>query len=697
MRRILGTFGAVATVASLTAVGCGPELDAPVGDDSASTSATSPTAVAPVQTATVALAEFEGFADPATGRFEIERVTSIDPYPQLAAIYEGHGIRTIGQGISVAPQPTLPLSEPAPWCTGRIVTDGTAGSNPPDSFELLTLPGSIAFSPAGDAPNSLCITPGLSTISSFLYGAQGVFCAEVRAHNFYDVPWNRVHAQLYQFSGGSGFSPYALGLGTSVNTNDFGGVVLPEYAGLPDPGGAIALWSYGDLAAGGGAGSSSDQVWTFRRASSGTSAFRFRGRVVGNVAENCGTLDINEDCDPLDRADNACRLYATGATCTDDRDCVSYACSIVPGASTGVCEDECAAGLYGIACQFECPGGITNVCSGNGSCDDGRSSGATGACACATNFYGADCSIACSAGQTWTQAGGCQNPPPAVLPASRYYATYGAVCALSGDGSVVRCVGPEAGTPWTPVQRSPLVGSRYLAAHGSYQHSCGLREVDGAVECWGANVSYGIPDVKTPPVGLRYTAIHTGYYTTCGILSDGRLDCWGTNLEFPTGIRASQNGSPFVAISGTYTGRCALRADGVVECFGNPSYYPSVRAPSTASPFVHLSGGEYITCAMRADSVVECWGSDQGVGATPPSIASSTAAPFVSISSGALHTCARRADGTMQCWGYNAYGQAPVTSGGVWDEVVAGLLVTCRSAGASVSCIGSFSGTYTLP
>jgi hypothetical protein len=420
MSQSRSVFAAAVAFASLAIASCAPEIDAPEpGEATASTPETSATA-APVRTATVALAEFEGFADPATGRFEIERVTSIDPYPQLAAIYEGNGIRTIGQGISVTPQPTLPLSEPAPWCTGRIVNDGAIGTNPPDSFELLTLTGSIGFSAAGDVPNPLCVTPGLSSISSLFYGIEGVFCARVRAQNFYSVPWSRVHAQLYQFSGGSGFSPYALGLGTSVNTNDGLGVALPEYAALPEPGGAIAVWDYGELAAGGAA----EQVWTFRRASSGTSAFRFRGRVVGNVAENCGTLDVNEDCDPLDRADNACRLYEVDEVCTDDRDCVSYVCNIAPGASTGVCDDECAAGLYGIACQFECPGGINNVCSGNGSCDDGRSSGATGACTCAANHYGADCSIACTAGQTWTEAGGCVDPaPPVVAQCSQPYAT----------------------------------------------------------------------------------------------------------------------------------------------------------------------------------------------------------------------------------------------------------------------------------
>jgi hypothetical protein len=446
MHRNRVSFSAVVALLALSTAHCASEIGTSGDADRAPAAVTPGAVVAPVQTATVALAEFEGFADPATGRFEIERVTSIDPYPQLAAIYEGNGIRTIGQGISVTPQPTLPLSEPAPWCTGRIVNDGAIGTNPPDSFELLTLTGSIGFSAAGDVPNPLCVTPGLSSISSLFYGIEGVFCARVRAQNFYSVPWSRVHAQLYQFSGGSGFSPYALGLGTSVNTNDGLGVALPEYAALPEPGGAIAVWDYGELAAGGAA----EQVWTFRRASSGTSAFRFRGRVVGSVAENCGTLDVNEDCDPLDRADNACRLYATGATCTDDRDCVSYACSIVPGASTGVCEDECAAGLYGIACQFECPGGINNVCSGNGSCDDGRSSGATGACTCAANHYGADCSIACTAGQTWTEAGGCVDPaPPVVAQCSQPYATLNDPTRnTSYPAAATNCDGYLGGLQW---------------------------------------------------------------------------------------------------------------------------------------------------------------------------------------------------------------------------------------------------------
>ncbi len=51
---------------------------------------------------------------------------------------------------------------------------------------------------------------------------------------------------------------------------------------------------------------------------------------------------------------------------------------------------ECLPGYYGHSCRDVCPGGIENICSGNGTCDDGANG--TGVCDCNDAISGDDCS-----------------------------------------------------------------------------------------------------------------------------------------------------------------------------------------------------------------------------------------------------------------------------------------------------------------
>jgi hypothetical protein len=301
----------------------------------------------------IPLAEFVGRANTVTGEFVIEQITFFDPLPQLQASYGTETLRTVGQAVA----------EPAPWCTGRIVHDRNPGSNPPDTFELWPDPASVAFAGPGGPVPERCATGDQS-----LYLADGVFCVAVRAMNFFGIPWTGVHTQLYTYYGGAEHAPYGLGLGTSVSTVDpETGEILPQYANLPEPGDTLALWRHGDLDANGGEATA---VWTFRNAAAGP--FRFSGRVIGHVAENCATATIDEDCDgrPL----NGCRTFEADVACISDSDCVSSVCN------DGLCADGCLLGLFGSVCENECPGGTRDPCSGRGVCDDGRTG--SGSCTC---------------------------------------------------------------------------------------------------------------------------------------------------------------------------------------------------------------------------------------------------------------------------------------------------------------------------
>lgn len=592
-----GTGALVATGACLAmATGCGPAGNEPVSWLEATGSPEVPV------TATVALAEFEGYANPSTGEFSVQVVRTFDPHVQLQAIYEGHGLRTIGQAGTLV-GPGGPAAEPAPWCTGRVVNDGTAGSNPVDTFELYTDPATIAAALPGDP-----IPPVCAVGNQAQYPGLGVFCATVRAMNFNTMGWSEVHAQLYKFDGSPDLKPYSLGQGTSVVTVDElnDGETLPQYTNLPDPGDELALWRYGDLAADGG---SATQVWSFQNASQ-AGGFNFRGRVIGHVAENCDTPDINEDCDPLGRGDNACRLYLAGAECTHDSDCLSMLCT------DDVCADGCRDGLWGASCQYECPGGYANACSGNGVCNDGNAPSADGTCVCDANFYGADCSVGCDADEVWSEATGCE---PRKCPDG--------LLDFYGDG--VACIGVD----------EVSVGT---------DHSCAIAD-DGTLWCWGANDrgQLGVGDTvdraeATQVAGewADWTAVEVGAAHTCGLRGASTLYCWGDGTFGQLG-----NGT---------SGAAALASS------------PSLLA---GSGWTAVSAGAQHTCALRAGEMF-CWGlTSYGRLGVPvlraiepaPDRAVQGGASWVSVDVGTTHSCGIRAgagtERTLWCWGEGFAGQ----------------------------------------
>jgi hypothetical protein len=308
--------------------------------------------------APLVLAEFEGYADPASGEFRIERVDPVDIASQIATRRANGGLVTIDQSLPAAS-----------WCTGTIRTDPDPLTNPPNSFQLYTIPGSIAGALAADpfVVPPQCDVPG--SIQLF-YASEGVFCAAVEVRNFYAGPWQEVHAQLYVFNGLFGQSAYTDGLGTGA----------ADPGTLPAPGAEKGLWRYGTI--GGGGTDPETVVWTFRNDGN---PFRFRGRIVGQLDEIDNGLD--DDCDGV--IDDELREFATGDACTDPLDCISFLCT------GGTCEAGCADGMYGATCA-DCPGGYgVDQCFGNGSCSDGP--GGDGSCTCSPGFHPTtNCEDSCS-------------------------------------------------------------------------------------------------------------------------------------------------------------------------------------------------------------------------------------------------------------------------------------------------------------
>jgi len=108
-------------------------------------------------------------------------------------------------------------------------------------------------------------------------------------------------------------------------------------------------------------------------------------------------------------------------------------------------------------------------------------------------------------------------------------------------------------------------------------------------------------------------------------MTDGTLDCWGSDTSSPGNVWYGQSSPP----AGTYT---------------------------------EVTAGYNHGCALAADESVSCWGSDltghEGPGwtgqATPP------AGSYVQVVGGGSFSCALDVDDRITCWGDNTYGQLDV-------------------------------------
>ena len=134
-----------------------------------------------------------------------------------------------------------------------------------------------------------------------------------------------------------------------------------------------------------------------------------------------------------------------------------------------------------------------------------------------------------------------------------------------------------------------------IAAGG--KHTC-YRDGEGIVQCWGANgdADKGQAD---PPDGA-FAAISAGYEHTCGIRDDGgEIECWGDNTA---GQSAPPAGS-FAAVDAGRAHTCGLRDDGAAACWGS-NEYGQTDAPDGA--FTAISAGGEHSCGLRDDGRVEC-------------------------------------------------------------------------------------------
>jgi alpha-tubulin suppressor-like RCC1 family protein len=208
----------------------------------------------------------------------------------------------------------------------------------------------------------------------------------------------------------------------------------------------------------------------------------------------------------------------------------------------------------------------------------------------------------------------------------------GVVCwGLNTDGQT----GTGASTPhpeWYIPQRV-AGGRRYSAvaagghtpappSGGVRGHACALT-LDGAVFCWGSNVSPEAPDRSEECAGqlcrkgparvqteIRFTAIAATDFETCAISESRDLYCW-SDTRFVHAIPNAQ-GMSSLAVD---WGSCGLDQDGAAFCLTGtvPAEPPgsaslSMVAEAPGLRFRQLAGAWMYSCGVTDQDIAWCWG-----------------------------------------------------------------------------------------
>jgi alpha-tubulin suppressor-like RCC1 family protein len=161
---------------------------------------------------------------------------------------------------------------------------------------------------------------------------------------------------------------------------------------------------------------------------------------------------------------------------------------------------------------------------------------------------------------------------------------------------------------------------------------------------------------------------------SCAVLSDGKVECWGTNDYGQLGNGTTTNSATPVQVSGITTA-------------------------------VQVSAGEGHTCAVLGDQTVRCWGADYsgqlGNGATPTDITtpvevegaggSGVLSGVTQVSAGDGQTCAVLGDHTVRCWGDDSDGELGDGNFGTFSSTPVKVLDTGGALGSSLGNVAQVS------
>src|SRR3989339_438590 len=221
-------------------------------------------------------------------------------------------------------------------------------------------------------------------------------------------------------------------------------------------------------------------------------------------------------------------------------------------------------------------------------------------------------------------------------------------CGIRANDSRVLCWGDnyygQLGNGTTTDSIIPILtsdSSAYSSVSAGQYHTCGIRANDSRVLCWGESLSGRLGDGSSgdnlnPNVTTDtspYTSINAGSDHTCGIRqNDSRVLCWGLGTSGQRGDgqtllnqfnpNVTTDLSAYASISVGNLHACGIRVnDSRVLCWGSGNYgqlgdgsnashsvlNPNITTDSSA--YSSVSAGQYYTCGIRVnDSRVLCWG-----------------------------------------------------------------------------------------
>lgn len=180
-------------------------------------------------------------------------------------------------------------------------------------------------------------------------------------------------------------------------------------------------------------------------------------------------------------------------------------------------------------------------------------------------------------------------------------------------------------------------------------HTC-VRLRDGAVKCWGINMTGQLGDGTTTHratptrvadlCGVR--SISAGGESTCAALTDGTVRCWGLMFRSDKPLEIHGVGGVTQVVVGTVSA-CGLHADGTVSCWSGAEK-PLTIDVTGVSELAAWTGQHALFVGRKADGSVWRWLGD----ALPPARVSIP--PARRISCGAFKCCAVLEDATATCW-----------------------------------------------
>ncbi|HYK11809.1 MAG TPA: Ig-like domain-containing protein [Gemmatimonadales bacterium] len=245
------------------------------------------------------------------------------------------------------------------------------------------------------------------------------------------------------------------------------------------------------------------------------------------------------------------------------------------------------------------------------------------------------------------------------------------------------------------------------------QSSTCVRNADGRVSCWGANL-FGetghLPDSSpcdtlqscegTPIAinsGLSFTSIVAGERHVCGLVAGGQAYCWGdpaygqigngttalcfVNVPCTSGPIPLNGGLTFLSIAAGEVHTCGIATDSTAWCWGDNSNYQLGGDSMNTGPhdapvpvygglkFSSLALGAGHSCGLTSDGTAYCWGlndlGELGIDSANPGFFDTRVRvptkvlgehAFVELVAGWYHNCGRLSDGSTYCWGSNGYG-----------------------------------------